>query len=56
MSQNLRAAQRRAWNLATTLMVPVTLFKTGGEFGVMPSSEFDGDPDAVVHEYDPFDA
>jgi hypothetical protein len=56
MSQNFRAAQRRAWNLATTLMVPVTLFKTGGEFGVMPSSEFDGDPDAVVHEYDPFDA
>ena len=55
MSQNLSAAQRRAWNLATTLMVPVTLFKTGSEFGVMPSSEFDGDADAVVHDYDPFE-
>ena len=47
-------AQRSAWNLAKTLMVCVTLFKAGSEFGVMPSAEFDGDPDSVVHEYDPW--
>jgi hypothetical protein len=54
MSQTLSAAQQRAWNLATTLMVCVTLFQTEGGFGVMPTSEFDGETDTVIHEYDPF--
>ena len=51
---SLSLAQRNAWSLATTLMVCVTLFKAGDGFGVMPSSEFDGDLDSVVHEYDPY--
>jgi hypothetical protein len=51
---SLSLAQRSAWNLAKTLMVCVTLFKAGSAFGVMPSAEFDGDPDSVVHEYDPW--
>lgn len=50
----LSLAQRNAWSLAKTLMVCVTLFRTGREFGVMPSTEFDGDPSTIVHEYDPF--
>lgn len=54
MSQTLSAAQSRAWNLATTLMVCITLFRAGHEFGVMPSAEFDGDPLTVIFEYDPF--
>jgi len=26
-----------------------------GEFGVMPSSEYDGDPAAIIHVFDPFE-
>lgn len=51
---SLTIAQRNAWSLARTLMVCVTLFRTGSSYSVMPSSEFDGDPASVVHEYDPF--
>jgi len=44
-------------HLATTLMVCTTLFKAGnGFFSVWPSSEFDGDPDMIVAEDDPFAA
>ena len=56
MSQPLKTAYARAWNLATTLMVCITVFKCGnGEFGVMQSDEFDGDPASVLHEYDPWE-
>ncbi|MET4296310.1 hypothetical protein ABIB06_007070 [Bradyrhizobium sp. LB8.2] len=53
MSQALAFAN--AWNLATTLMVYVVIFRTGmGGYGVMPAAEYDGDPAAVIHEFDPF--
>jgi len=52
---SLSLAQRNAWSLAKTLMVCITLFRTEEGFGVMPSTEFDGDPAVVVHVYDPFD-
>jgi hypothetical protein len=56
MTQSLNAAQTYAWNLATTLMVCITLFRAGnGFFSVCPSSEFDGDPDWIVHDYDPWE-
>ncbi len=51
---SLTTAQALGWSLATTLMVCVVLFQTGGGYGVMPSAEFDGDALSVVHEYDPF--
>ena len=51
---SLTTAQALGWNLATTLMVCVVLFQTDGDYGVMPSAEFDGDAASVVHEYDPF--
>jgi hypothetical protein len=54
MSHNLTLAQNHAFDLARTLMVPVILFQTENEFGVMVSSEYDGDLDAIVHEYDPW--
>ena len=41
-------------SLAKTLMVCVTLFKAGSGYSVAPTSEFDGDPASVVHEYDPW--
>ena len=53
MSHNLTLAQNHAFDLALTLMVPVILFQAENEFGVMVSSEYDGDQDAIVHEYDP---
>ena len=53
MSNNLSFAQEFAWSLANSLMACVTLFKTDGGYGAMPTAEFDGDPDSVLHEYDP---
>jgi hypothetical protein len=56
MSDSLSLAQELAWNLATTLMVCVTLFKAGnGLFSVCPSAEFDGDAEAIICIYDPFE-
>ncbi|QEE43503.1 hypothetical protein FVA81_02380 (plasmid) [Rhizobium sp. WL3] len=51
---DLSLAQNHALDPARTLMVPVTLFEVDGEIGVMPSSEYDGDEDAIINEYDPF--
>lgn len=55
MSHNLTLAQNHAFDLARTLMVPVILFQTDSEFGVMVSSEYEGDQDAIVHDYDPWE-
>ena len=55
MSQALRTAHLRAWNLANTLMVCVIVFQTGnGDYSFMPTDEWDGDPAATLHEFDPF--
>ena len=51
---SLTIAQRHALSLARTLMVCITLFRAGNGYGAVPSSEFDGDADSVIHEYDPF--
>lgn len=56
MSHDLDLAQQHAWSLARTLMVPVTLFRIDGEFGVMVSSEYDAGDDHVLFEYDPWGA
>lgn len=54
MSQALAFAN--GWNLATTLMVCVVVFHAdGGNFGVMTAAEYDGDPSAVIHDYDPWE-
>lgn len=55
MSHNLTLAQNHAFDLARTLMVPVILFQVENEFGVMVSSEYDGEQAAIVHDYDPFE-
>lgn len=55
MTDNLALAQSIAWNLALTLMVSVTLFRTDGGYGVLPTAEFDGAADTILTEYDPFD-
>ncbi|MGV1926444.1 hypothetical protein ACQZ6S_14160 [Agrobacterium tumefaciens] len=54
MAQDLALAQSHAFALSRTLMVPVTLFKSGDEFGVLPSDELDDEDDLeIVHEYVP---
>lgn len=55
MSTNLSLAQEFAWSLATSLMACVTLFRSEGGYGATLSSEFDGDPASVLHEYDPYE-
>lgn len=54
MSQGFNAAYAREWNLATTLMDYVVVFRAGDDdFGVMLAAEYDGDRVLVVHEFDP---
>ena len=47
-------AKAYALDLARTLMVRVTVIATGDLFTVVEASEYDGDPDRIVREYDPF--
>ena len=55
MSNTLKTAYASGWNLALTLMVTVTVFQAeNGQFGIVPSVEYDGDTGAVIHEFDPF--
>ena len=43
-----------AFQLAITLMVPVTLFRLAPECGVLPSNELDADDGLdVINEFDP---
>ncbi|RWI02620.1 hypothetical protein [Mesorhizobium sp.] len=55
MSQDLSLAQNHAFQLARTLMVPITLFRSGDELGVLPSAELDDDEVETLAEYDPFE-
>ncbi|MBX9821875.1 MAG: hypothetical protein K2Y19_14675 [Afipia birgiae] len=50
MSHDLALAQSNAFELARTLMVPVTLFEVDGEYGVMPSNELEDADVLVVYE------
>ena len=54
MSHDLSLAQNHAFDLAHTLMIPVTLFSVDGEYGVMPSEDLDDAEVDVIHEYDPW--
>ena len=54
LSAKSQLAQRHAFALSRTLMVPITLFRSGNEFGVLPSDELDDEDDLeIVHEYVP---
>lgn len=54
MSHDLSLAQTHAFQLCRDLMVPITLFKSGSEFGVLPSDELDDEDDLeIMHEYLP---
>jgi hypothetical protein len=54
MSNDLFLAQNHAFQLARTLMVPVTVFQVGNEYGVLPSVDLDDEDDLeIIHEFDP---
>jgi hypothetical protein len=50
----LATAQSLGWNLFRTLMTVIVLIETNQGYFVIPADEFDGDPEQVVREYDPF--
>ena len=51
---SLATAQAFAFSLACTLMTSIVLFRTElGGYGVLPTAEYDGAPETVVHTYDP---
>ncbi|MCG2840426.1 hypothetical protein L6Q21_05470 [Sandaracinobacter sp. RS1-74] len=55
MSNSLKTAQAYAWSLARSLMVCIIVFRAeNGMFGAMPATEWDGDPDLILAELDPF--
>jgi hypothetical protein len=54
MSHNLTLAQEIAFDLAQTLMEPVVLFQADDAFGVMVASEYDGEEEAILFEFDPW--
>lgn len=55
MSYDLSLAEHHAFQLARTLMVPVTLFKSGDAYGALPSNELDDNDDLeLIHEFDPY--
>jgi hypothetical protein len=54
MLQALSVAYASAYDLAQTLMVCVVVFKASlGQYGAMVASEYDSDPGAIIHEFDP---
>jgi len=55
MSHDLSLAQSHAFQLAQTLMVPVTVFRSNGAFGVLPSAELDDGEVDTIAEFDPFE-
>jgi hypothetical protein len=56
MANDLTFAQEAAYRLAGTLMVPVVLIRTDLGYGILELAEFDGDPESIICEYDPFAA
>lgn len=54
MQHDLSLAQKHAWNLARTLMIPVILFKSDDEYGVLPADEVEDAEIVILFEYDPY--
>jgi hypothetical protein len=55
MATDLTLANRYAYSLAASLMVPVTVFLSEAGYGVVTSDEFEGDPADVLSEFDPYE-
>ncbi|SEM21832.1 hypothetical protein SAMN04515666_108212 [Bosea lupini] len=55
MSRDLTLGQNHAFQLAQTLKVSVTVFRTNGAFGVLPSAELDDGEVETISEFDPIE-
>ena len=51
----LTTAQKLALNLSLTLMTIIALIKTEHGYYAIPASEFEGNPEMLIREYDPFE-
>lgn len=51
---SLATARKYGFNLSRTLMTIVVLIRTTKGYQVMALSDYDGSPDLIVAEYDPF--
>lgn len=55
MAYDLSIAQSHAFHLCNDMMVLITLFKSGDEFGVLPPDELDDEGDLeIVFECEPW--
>jgi hypothetical protein len=52
----LVTARQFGLNLSRTLMTIIILIRTPKGYHALPLREYDGSPDLIVAEYDPFDA
>ena len=52
---SLSLAREHAFSLANTLMTCIILFQAGDGFSAVPIAEFDGEPESVILEFDPYD-
>jgi hypothetical protein len=53
---SLSVAQLFGLNMARTMMSCIVIFRISEKlFGVAEAREYDGDPAAIVREYDPFE-
>jgi len=50
----LATARQFGFNLSRTLMTIIVLIRTPQGYQVIQLSEYDGNPDLIVTEYDPF--
>lgn len=50
----LATARQFGFHLAHTLMTIIILIRTPKGYYAIPLSEYDGSPDRIVAEYDPF--
>lgn len=50
----LATARKYGFNLSRTLMTIVILIRSGRDYQAIPLAEYDGSPDLIIAEYDPF--
>ena len=50
----LATARKFGFNLSRTLMTIIILIRTSKGYQAIPLCEYDGSPDLIVAEYDPF--
>lgn len=50
----LATARQFGFNLSHTLMTVIVLIRTDKGYYAMPAADYDGNPEHIISEYDPF--